>query len=133
MNGRTPTKKESMYIRACIEQVGCIACILDGREIDNPGAWTEFHHDPDFGSNDPGCHFHGFGVCAIHHRGVAPAGTNLSKIAIRHPVASNCLKFSEQYGSDAYLCALVWERLPEPIKEIIGFDLSLGEIPASGV
>lgn len=29
MNGRTPTKKEKLYIQAVLTHVGCIACIID--------------------------------------------------------------------------------------------------------
>ncbi|WP_258090800.1 Ref family protein [Serratia liquefaciens] len=130
MNGRTPTKKEQLYITAVIQSVGCIACILDGREVENPGAWTEFHHDPDFGSTSAGCHFRGYGCCAAHHRGVTPPGARLpAGFAVRHPVGKPTVKFAEKYGTDAYLCALTWERLPQSVKDEIGFDLSLGEMP----
>lgn len=125
MNGRTPTKAERLYINACLQLVGCIPCILDGLEIENPEAWTEFHHDPDYGSTDKNCHFHGYGICMAHHRG-APAG-----VAVRHPIASNGPRFATVYGPDELLCAMAWERIPESIKDAIGFDLSTGEIPAN--
>ncbi|STJ26712.1 Uncharacterised protein [Citrobacter braakii] len=125
MNGRTPTKAERLYINACLQLVGCIPCILDGLEIENPEAWTEFHHDPDYGSTDKNCHFHGYGICMAHHRG-APAG-----VAVRHPIASNGPRFATVYGPDELLCAMAWERIPDAIKATIGFDLSTGEIPAN--
>ena len=104
MNGRTPTKKEKLYIQAVLTHVGCIACIIDGREIDNPELWTELHHDPDYGSVD-------------------------EHIAVRHPPLSNCARFVERYGTDEFLCAQTWELLPQSVKDEIGFDLSLGEVP----
>ena len=131
MNGRTPTKAEAVYISACVMIVGCIPCILDGRDIENPAAWTEFHHDPDFGSVDADCHFHGYGICSAHHRGVSPSGKLPAGIAVRHPSSGAGPKFSDVYGEDALLCAMAWERIPQAIKTVIGFDLSLGEIPGS--
>ncbi|MCB4615306.1 Ref family recombination enhancement nuclease [Enterobacter asburiae] len=130
MNGRRPTKKERLYIEACIQHVGCIPCILDGREIENPAVWTEFHHDPDYGSTEPCCHFHGYGICSTHHRGVTPDGRSV-EIAVRHPVASNGPRFATIYGPDELLCAMAWERIPDSVKNVIGFDLSTGEIPAN--
>lgn len=130
MNGRTPTKAEKLYISACVQIVGCIPCILDGLEIENPAAWTEFHHDPDYGSTEPGCHFRGFGICSCHHRGSVPPGAKLPlNVAVRHPFASNGPRFVDKYGTDEFLCALAWERIPDEIKTEIGFDLSTGEIP----
>jgi len=125
VNGRTPTKKERLYITACLSYVGCIACRLDGRDIENPEAWTEFHHDPDYGSTDEHCHFHGFGLCAVHHRGVFPAGCVPDRsIAIRHPQQSNTARFMQVYGPDELLCLYVWELIPAHIKQEIGFDFS---------
>lgn len=124
MNGRTPTKAESLYIKACVQVVGCIPCIIDGVDIENPEVWTEFHHDPDYGSRDKNCHFHGYGICMAHHRG------DVKGVAVRHPIASNGIRFADVYGSDEYLCAMAWERVPESVKEAIGFDLSAGGIPA---
>ncbi|ELM5072261.1 hypothetical protein Q3B48_004317 [Escherichia coli] len=130
MNGRTPTKKEKLYIQAVLTHVGCIACIIDGREIENPELWTELHHDPDYGSVDENCHFHSFGLCAPHHRGVVPGGGCVPPhIAVRHPPLSNCARFVERYGTDEFLCAQTWELLPQSVKDEIGFDLSLGEVP----
>lgn len=130
MNGRAPNKKERLYINTVLNTVGCIACIIDGREIDNPQVWTEFHHDPDYGSTAPNCHFRGYGLCATHHRGVTPPGVPLpADVAVRHPQLSGP-NFADQYGPDAYLCALVWERLPEGVIAAIGFDLSIGEEPS---
>lgn len=104
MNGRTPTKKEKLYIQAVLTHVGCIACIIDGREIENPELWTELHHDPDYGSVDENCHFHSFGLCAPHHRGVVPGGGRVPPhIAVRHPPLSNCARFVERYGTDEFL------------------------------
>lgn len=131
MNGRKPTKRESLYINACITQVGCIACRLDGRDIENPGEWTEFHHDPDYGSTDKDCHFHGYGLCAVHHRGAFPPGCKPDRsIAVRHPQQSNAGRFSSAYGSDELLCLYAWELIPDHTKQEIGFDLSSDSIPA---
>lgn len=130
MNGRKPTKGEHLYIKACLAIVGCIPCILDGLEIENPEAWTEFHHDPDYGSLDENCHYHGYGICAAHHRGVVPFGGKLpAGIAVRHPPLGAGPRFADQYGSDEMLCAIAWEKIPQEIKDRIGFDLSLGDIP----
>ncbi|EJI2509730.1 hypothetical protein NFG91_004238 [Salmonella enterica] len=130
MNGRKPTKAEQLYVRACIEIVGCVACRLDGLEIENPATWTEFHHDPDYGSRAPGAHFRGCGLCAPHHRGRVPFGMTLPReVAVRHPDLSNCARFSDKYGPDEFLCAYAWELIPDSIKEAIGFDISIGETP----
>lgn len=130
MNGRTPTKAERLYTSACVSEVGCVACRLDGRDIENPAAWTEFHHDPDYGSTDRNAHFRGFGLCAVHHRGVIPgACRSASGVAVRHPILSNGPRFSERYGDDAFLCAYAWEQIPDHIKEEIGFDLSISDNP----
>ncbi|EJD9402715.1 hypothetical protein M3F87_004591, partial [Escherichia coli] len=50
-------------------------------------------------------------------------------IAVRHPPLSNCARFVERYGTDEFLCAQTWELLPQSVKDEIGFDLSLGEVP----
>lgn len=128
MNGRTPTAAERLYIDACVCSVGCIACILDGREIENPQAWTEFHHDPDYGSSEPGAHFHGFGLCPVHHRGAYNGRNveNISAISVRHPSGGTGTPFAWRYGSDAELCRKAWALLPVSVKERIGFDLSEG-------
>ncbi|RTY53667.1 hypothetical protein EKL29_21350 [Pantoea sp. YU22] len=134
MNGRTPTKAERLYIRACVQDVGCVACRLDGREIENAEAWTEFHHDPDFGSTDKNAHFRGFGLCATHHRGLFPSGCKPDySIAVRHPILKSSIRFADKYGDDALLCAYSWELVPAHVKEQIGFDLSLGELPPGEV
>lgn len=132
MNGRTPTKAEALYIHACVNQVGCIPCILDGRDIENPSVWTEFHHDPDFGSVDADCHFHGYGICTAHHRGVTSSGRLPAGTAVRHPPYGAGPVFADVYGEDALLCALAWEKIPQTIKDQIGFDLSVGDIPERG-
>ena len=122
MNGRTPTKAEKRYIQASVQTVGCIACRLDGRDIENPELWTEFHHDPDFGSVKPDCHFHGFGLCAVHHRGRSMAGGSIpADIAIRHPVLSGKgPRFSSKYGSDSELCLMNWSLIPLHVRQEIG-------------
>ncbi len=38
-------------------------------------------------------------------------------------------RFVERYGTDEFLCAQTWELLPQSVKDEIGFDLSLGEVP----
>lgn len=130
MNGRAPTKREKLFIKAAIN-IGCIACIIDGREIENPEIWTEFHHDPDFGSTEPACHFHGLGLCVPHHRGTPPAGMQLPEdTAVRHsPMSYKGPNFATKYGTDEELNAMVWERLPQSVKDELGFDISLGEVP----
>lgn len=130
MNGRKPTVGEALYINACVCTVGCIACILDGREIENPQAWTEFHHDPDFGSEKPGAHYHGYGLCAVHHRGVfAGRGVAaLANVSVRHPAyGSNSTPFAWRYGTDAELCQKAWELLPASVREQLSFDRNEGE------
>lgn len=130
MNGRKPTKAEALYISACLREVGCVACRLDGREIENPELWTEFHHDPDYGSLDKNAHYHGFGLCAVHHRGAFPPGCEPDlSIAVRHPPLSNGPKFSAVYGDDEFLCLYAWDLIPNTIKKQIGFDYATGEIP----
>lgn len=130
MNGRTPTKSERLYINACVSEVGCVACRLDGRDIENPQTWTEFHHDPDYGSNDKNAHFHGYGLCSVHHRGAFPPGcVPDNRIAVRHPPLGNARSFNDVYGDDAFLCLYAWEQIPSAIKEEIGFDLTVDEIP----
>jgi hypothetical protein len=129
MNGRTPNAAERLYIDACVCSVGCIACILDGRDIENPQAWTEFHHDPDFGSDKPGAHFHGYGLCPAHHRGVFNDRNiaAISRISVRHPAyGSNSTPFAWRYGSDAELCRKSWSLLPESVKARIGYELENG-------
>lgn len=132
MNGRTPTKGERLYIEACIGSVGCVACIIDGREIENPAAWTEFHHDPHFGSSKPDCHYHGFGLCPLHHRGLtAPALRLPVGVAIRHPPSGCRISFAARYGHDPALCVKAWSMLPPGVVSAIGFDMSCGELPPS--
>lgn len=121
MNGRTPSKKETLYIKACIAIVGCIACRIEGYEVENPEVWTSFHHDPDFGSRQPGCHYHGFGLCAAHHQGTGQRQ--------RHPARHvNESRFIQAYGTDAELCAETWKLIPTEIIEEIGFCLGIGEL-----
>ena len=134
MNGRRPTLKEKIYLDAVLHHVGCIACILDGVEIENPENWTAIHHDPDFGSHAPWCHLHAFGLCAAHHQGVFPPGVNSALIAVRHPpLRGTGPKFSRIYGTDSQLCQLTWIRIPDNIKALIGFDLSAGALPPEDV
>ncbi|WP_051790802.1 Ref family recombination enhancement nuclease [Endozoicomonas montiporae] len=122
MNGRTPNKAERLYIQTTLHHVGCIACVLDGREIENSELWTEFHHNPDFGSVKPDCHFHGFGLCVVHHRGRSMAGVAIpQEIAIRHPdLSGNRPSFREQYGSDSELCLMNWSLLSCAVRSEIG-------------
>lgn len=61
MKGRAPTVAEKIFMDR-IGSLGCIACLLDGRE--NP--WISIHHID--GRTKPGAHFLVLGLCAPHHK-----------------------------------------------------------------
>ena len=67
------------------------------------GSWIAFHHDPDYGSKKPGCHFHAFGLCVGHHQ-----GKEEFTLPARH---QNQSKFERRYGSDEDLCKSTWRLI----------------------
>ncbi len=110
MNQREPTVAEAHYMYLCRFYIGCLACILDGLtpERQNPNeSHIIFHHDPDFGSVKPNCHFHGYGLCVYHHKcenGHQP----IPEKPVRH---INEARFNEVYAPDAHMNYMCWKLL----------------------
>jgi hypothetical protein len=57
-----PTKAEKMYWDRLIDNVGCIACRLDG----TANRYAVIHHTD--GRTKPGCHMKVVPLCAPHHQ-----------------------------------------------------------------
>jgi len=77
---RKPTKEESRYIEAALEQ-GCILC----------GKPAQFHHLPGARPNSLAM---GYALCPEHHTGMEYPGQSIH---------SNRLLFTQKYGSELEL------------------------------
>ena len=96
---RTATKAEHVLWTRMVDQVGCIACHLDGRF--NPV--VSIHHID--GRTKPGCHSKVLPLCAGHHQDAA--GEDKSLIAV-HPYKA---QFEQRYGLQMGLLDLVHQLL----------------------
>ncbi len=105
MNRREGTVGEQRYEYLCRYIIKCMACNLNGRgPIDQgEGDHIAFHHDPDFGSRKPDCHYHAFGLCGAHHQGVNVPSN--SEVLVRH---RNESRFIATFAEDAELNRLSW-------------------------
>lgn len=82
-----PTRAERLYWSRLAEEVGCIACRIDGR-INN---YVSIHHVN--GRTKLGCHMQVLPLCGAHHQ------TGGEGVAIHH----NKARFERNYGSQASL------------------------------
>lgn len=116
MNSRTPTAAEARYGHLCQFVIGCAACRLDGRPMNDPNeTWIAFHHNDKVGSVAKGCHFYAMGLCIDHHQG-DPKRTGFP---VRHGAES---QFRARYGNDFELCEINWRfinALPDYLKRNI--------------
>ena len=113
MNSREGTKLEKFYGDLCTDLVGCMACLIDGKESQNPnGSWIGFHHNEHVGSRKPGCHFWACGLCAAHHQGINTVGNK----PFRHGDKSG--EFKIRYGSEYELALTNWVVLIILKKEV---------------
>lgn len=93
MNGKTPNKEESVWLRQ-IRDLGCIVCMAYYRIEGSP---AEVHHIHG-GSH----HLESIPLCDRHHRNPGDG------YATRH---GNESEFRARYGSDEYLLRLTREKL----------------------
>jgi hypothetical protein len=96
---RTPTKPEKLLWSRMADQVGCIACHLDGRA----SPVVSIHHID--GRTKPGCHGKVLPLCAGHHQDAT--GEDKSLIAV-HPDKA---RFERRYGPQMGLLALAHQLL----------------------
>ena len=101
---RPVTAQEKLYWSRLAEEVGCIACLLDG----NRNTYVSIHHID--GRTKPGCHGLVLPLCAPHHQqdDTDPMG----RVAV-HP---NGARFEIRYGSQMELkekCDFYLEFLPQ--------------------
>ncbi|HDM8198701.1 TPA: hypothetical protein P0E36_004885 [Vibrio harveyi] len=124
MRGRKPNKAESIFGKAVINAVGCVACAKLGYDNDypEPAEYVQFHHNPDKGSIKPHCHFFGYGLCPVHHQGTTPGGQKIPEgEPVRHsPLGSHYTAFKEKVGTDLDNARYVWDRLPLEAQDQIG-------------
>jgi hypothetical protein len=88
---RAVTADDKLYWSQLANEVGCIACLLDGVR----NMHVSIHHVD--GRTKPGCHSRVLPLCAQHHQqdDTDPAG----RIAV-HP---NKARFEEKYGTQESL------------------------------
>ena len=94
-----PTTHELKYWNRLSEEVGCIACHLDGHVNHH----VSIHHCD--GRTRPGAHGKVLPLCAGHHQD--GTGNDKSLVAI-HPYKA---RFEARYGTQAELMALCRELL----------------------
>lgn len=99
MKGRTPTKAERQ-LHDRIARLGCIACLLDGRQ--NPV--VSIHHID--GRTKPEAHRQVLPLCAGHHQD----GTGAPGLIAVHPYKA---RFEQKYGTQEHLLSLVMTMVSE--------------------
>lgn len=99
MKGRTPTKAEKQ-LHDRIASLGCIACLLDGRQ--NPV--VSIHHID--GRTKPEAHRQVLPLCAGHHQD----GTGAPGLIAVHPYKA---RFEERYGKQSDLLEMCMARIEE--------------------
>ena len=85
-----------------LQQIGCIACLLDGRYV-----WADVHHILSGGYRVD--HQHTIPLCPYHHRGVPEHGfTPREMRELMGPsLAREKRAFVERYGTELFLKGLV--------------------------
>lgn len=96
---RAPTKPEKLLWSRMAENVGCVACHLDGR----CNLVVSIHHID--GRTKPGCHKKVLPLCAGHHQDAT--GEDKTLVAV-HPDKA---EFERRYGPQLELLALVHQLL----------------------
>lgn len=99
MKGIAPNAEEKALWNRMAAEVGCVACLLDGRF--NP--WVSIHHID--GRSKPGCHKQVLPLCGPHHQ--HDDTDQAGRIGV-HPYKA---RFEQRYGTQAELLALVLARL----------------------
>ena len=99
MKGRTPTKAEKQ-LHDRIASLGCIACLLDGRQ--NPV--VSLHHID--GRTKPEAHRQVLPLCAGHHQD----GTGAPGLIAVHPYKA---RFEERYGKQFDLLEMCMARIED--------------------
>ena len=99
MKGRTPTKAEK-ELHDRIARLGCIACLLDGRQ--NPV--VSIHHID--GRTKPEAHRQVLPLCAGHHQD----GTGAPGLIAVHPYKA---RFEERYGKQSDLLEMCMARIED--------------------
>ena len=94
MKGTNPTKADQAYWSKLIDDVGCIACLIDGNRNYN----ATIHHCD--GRTKPGAHRRVISLCAGHHQ--QGTGEDKTLIAV-HPYKA---QFEDLYGTQESLIEL---------------------------
>jgi hypothetical protein len=96
---RAVSPAEKILWSRMAEEVGCIACLIDG----HPNTYVSIHHID--GRTKPDCHNEVLPLCAPHHQ--QDDSDKMCRIAV-HP---NKARFEARYGSQYELLAQVQEKL----------------------
>jgi hypothetical protein len=96
---RAPTGPEKLLWTRMADQVGCIACYLDGHSNTS----VSIHHID--GRTKPGCHSKVLPLCAGHHQDAT--GNDKSLVAV-HPDKA---RFEQRYGPQMGLLALAHQLM----------------------
>lgn len=99
---RAPAKAEKLLWSRMADQVGCIACHIDG----HPNPIVSIHHID--GRTKPGCHSKVLPLCAGHHQDATGADKTLVAV---HPDKA---RFEQRYGPQMDLLTLVHQLLATP-------------------
>ena len=87
----SPTKAEKSYWDRLVNEVGCIACLIDGNENHH----VSIHHV--FGRTKKGAHMNVLPLCEFHHQTGGESAPSL------HPWRN---RFAEKYGTEVELMAM---------------------------
>lgn len=105
MKGRTPTKGEKQFHDRLVNEVGCIACRLDGYR----NHVCSIHHID--GRTKPDAHKLVLPLCAGHHQD----GTGAPGLIAVHPWKT---RFQERYGDQYALLTHCTEILEQNNREV---------------
>ena len=97
MRGKKPTAEEKRF-HDKIASLGCIACYLDGRYMEE----VSIHHID--GRTKPGAHMKVLGLCAGHHQD----GTGIPGLTAVHPWKA---RFEKKYSKQSEILKLCHELL----------------------
>jgi hypothetical protein len=98
MNGRAPTDAEKQLHDRLAREIGCIACLLDGRR----NLTVSIHHTD--GRTKPGAHRRVLPLCAGHHQ----HGTGAPGLIAVHPWKR---RFENRYGKQEDLLRMCLQIL----------------------
>jgi len=107
MQGRPRTKAQAYRIQLITQELGCLACDIEGES----GGFADAHHCDDQRQD----HDRIYGLCPWHHRGLSVDGSHRNRMRNMYgpSKAHEPRAFTERYGTEQQLLDLQNQRIEE--------------------